>query len=250
MRTGHFEDYNFPPPDPAAAWLALHDPLALYKKGEKKGKRKSAASVMWEFERGHLPQGVRLPGNDSNENDDEYDWIENQADNGESVFDAGEFRPGEKAKKRTGGGRGLSVDHWNALLSLAPADLPDRDVLVLSSQHGDDTLTIAQMIGRSRRQVQYARQKLLEWAATLDPIKVQAHLEDEITTESVERRPAARTGRKARAAVQVGAPIVITDLCGDVIPFPQKDQVRPPAGPRRTRRPRVHPGQMELPWAA
>ncbi len=61
MRTGQFENCDIAPPDPAAAWLAENDKRAIYKKGKRKGQRKSAASLMWDFERGELPQGAFAP---------------------------------------------------------------------------------------------------------------------------------------------------------------------------------------------
>ena len=142
----------------------------------------------------------------------------------------------------------LDGDAWNAIFGAAPADLPDRAVLIASAQHGQhQTRAIAAVVGISQRQVRNAQDKILAWArAHLDPNDILRHMHDPITTEAVVRRPPSRAGRKRRGWVAPGPGL---DLLGDRIDpdlLPQKLRAVRVMGPRR---PRVRPvceGQLSL----
>lgn len=141
----------------------------------------------------------------------------------------------------------LDGDAWNAILGAAPTDLPGRDVLVASAQHGRGaTRDIAAAVGITQRQVRNAQGQILAWArAHLDPNDILRHMHDPITTEAVVRRPPSRAGRKPKGWVRP----LDTDLLGDRIDpdrLPLKLRAARRLGPRR---PRVRPvceGQMQL----
>ena len=142
----------------------------------------------------------------------------------------------------------LDCDAWNSILGAAPTDLPDRDVLIASAQHGQhQTRAIAGALGISQKHVRNLQNALLAWARTnLDPGEITRHLDDPITTEVVTRRPPSRAGRKPRDWV---APGPVLDLLGDRIDpdrLPPKLQAVRKMGPHR---PRVRPvceGQLSL----
>ena len=150
------------------------------------------------------------------------------------VVGSNAFRSG--TRRRGGAARGLSIDEWNAILSLYPHDGSDRDVLVLSAQHGPgESETVAAILGISGRRVRQIQDALLSWARTnLSQEAIAAHLDDQITREAVARRSPSRAGRKPRRPA-----LVLVERVAS--PRPQR--------PYRPRRPRVRwvdPGQLDM----
>lgn len=261
MRTGHFDEYHFAPPDPAAAFLAEKDPLAVYEAGERKGQRKSAASIMWDFERGELPQGVFAPAQNIDGDEIDHDaWIEARRVHGVSVYDLERPATASTRTRKVAPARLLEGDEWNAILACMPMDFKDRGVLIASARHGKGAAAaIAKEVGICTKQVRNIQNKIVaQAAATLDPDEITAHLKDPITQEAVVRRAPSKAGRKPKGWVAVApvtleikaeiktAEIINLDLFGDPV-LPRKHRGRKAAtGARRPRlRPTV-PGQMAL----
>ena len=138
--------------------------------------------------------------------------------------------------------RALDCNGWNAIRVLAPPDLPDSDVLTLSSQSRfgrGQAEEIGKAIGLSGRMVRKIQDRHTAWAgANLDPLALAAHLDDPLPTGVVPRRAPSRRGRKARLAPR---PVLA------LVPHTPT----PPRTPRpyrpRTRRPRyVDPLQTDM----
>ena len=139
--------------------------------------------------------------------------------------------------------RALDRDEWNAILSLAPLDLQDRDVLILSAQvEGKNAEKIGEQVGLSGRRVRQIQDRLAAWAgANLDPATRAAHLDDPLPMGVVvPRRPPTRRGRKARGAAPRPPRFLV------LAPHtPAPSRPRRPSRPR-VRRPRwVEPGQLD-----
>ncbi len=101
---------------------------------------------------------------------------------------------------RGGPARNRDRNAWNAILSLAPSNLPYRDVLVLSAQWGrGESKRIGEVVGLSGRRVRQIQDWLLRWALkNLTAADLRAHRDDPITQEQVARRVPSRAGRKPR----------------------------------------------------
>ena len=141
----------------------------------------------------------------------------------------------------------LDGDAWNAILGAAPADLPDRDVLIASAQLGrGETSAIAEAVGISQRQVRNLQNKILKWVrGHLDEEEIARHLDDPTTDEQIRRRPPSRAGRKPKGWV---AP-PDRDLLGDLIDLehlPPRMRAVQARGPRRSRARPVCEGQMSM----
>ena len=261
--TGQFDEYHFAPPDQAAAFLAEKDPLAVYETGKRKGQRKSAASIMWDFERGELPQGVFAPAQNIDGDEIDHDaWIEAHRAYEISVYDLEQAKI--PARRKLAPARLLTIDQWNAILSVAPADLKWRDVLISSARHGSgEVAAIAREVGRTPRRVR----QIQDWHLTrasqnLAPGAAAAHLGDQITTEAVTRRPPAKSGRKRKGGaikaeikpeikpeIKTEITAVIFDLFGDPVQ-PRKPRQPRKVGARQVRARPTNPYQMELALAA
>jgi hypothetical protein len=170
---------------------------------------------------------------------------------GKAVFNEDSFNaddaplPRERTS-RFAPARRLGMNEWNAILSLAPHNLKDRDVLVASARHGQgETAAIAAAIGVCQRQVRNIQNKILGWAQTnLTQDQIAAHLNDPITQGIVTRRVPSKAGRKPRGwVVQMAA---VYDLLGDPS-TPRKPRKMRKAGAVRVRRARqACPGQLML----
>lgn len=140
--------------------------------------------------------------------------------------------------------RALDRDEWNAILSLYPSGLPDRDVLILSSQiEAKNAKKIGEQVGLSGRRVRQIQDRIAAWTrAHLDPAAIVAHLDDPLPTEKVKRRPPSRAGRKPKG----GAPKKMPRF---LVLVPR--EVEPPK-PQRTYKPRkprtwaATPGQLDM----
>jgi hypothetical protein len=153
------------------------------------------------------------------------------------VLGSDAFRSG--TPRRGGPARAVDRDGWNAIGAAYPLNGPWRDVLVLSAQHGPgESEKIGKIVGLSGRRVRQIQDRLLAWArANLDPAQIEAHLDDQITTECVARRQPSRAGRKPRSRVPVPVLVLVPKVAAPV---------RAPR-PYKPRRPRVRPvceGQM------
>ena len=140
--------------------------------------------------------------------------------------------------------RALDRDEWNTILSLAPLDLRDRDVLILSAQiEGKNAKKIGEQVGLCGRRVRQIQDRLAAWAGeNLDPKRLAAHLDDPLPMAVVvPRRPPSRRGRK-RLGAQPRPPRHLT--LTPHIPEPP----RPPRPYRpRVRRPRyMDPAQLDF----
>ena len=88
---------------------------------------------------------------------------------------------------------------WNAVLSLAPPVINNRDVLVLCTKFCTQ-MAVSAAFGHSTRHIRHIQKTLLRWACThMSPGDIQAHLDDQITIETVARRRPARRQQAARA---------------------------------------------------
>lgn len=164
-----------------------------------------------------------------------------KAEFNEDSFDANNAAPPCGRTCRLVPARLLGMDEWNAILSLAPHDLKDRDVLIASARHGrGETAAIAKEIGVCQKQIRNIQNKILAWArAHLKPDEIAGHLDDFITTERVTRRAPSRAGRKHTATIY--------DLFGDPITHCKckRRQPRKPAV-RRQRVRQACPDQLDL----
>ena len=224
-------------PTPPSVWAGGTTPAAL----EKEADRLLAVAEGVEVEviqnrkwRKRIVQGpsfetlARLAAEHEDETDTPFDVVGSNA-----------FRSG--TRRRGGAARGIDIDEWNAILSLAPLALPDRDVLILSAQHGPgESEKIGAILGISGRRVRQIQDQLLAWAKTnLAPAQIDAHLDDPITREAVARRSPSRAGRKPK-----GAPARIPRFLtlAAMMAGPEKER-----RPYKPRKPRVRPvceGQM------
>ena len=142
--------------------------------------------------------------------------------------------------------RAVDVNGWNAIRVLAPADLPDLDVLTLSSQTKfsgrGPANEIGKAVGLSGRMVRKIQDRHVAWAAeNLDPLALAAHLDAPLPDDMVvPRRAPSRRGRK-----RVGAPPRPPHFLTLVPHTPA-----PPHAPRpykaRVRRRFVDPGQLDF----
>ncbi len=85
----------------------------------------------------------------------------------------------------------VHCNYWNAILSLAPKDIKNRDVLVACAQNSTQ-VEVAKAVGRDARTVRRLQKALLAWVGGhLTKEEIDAHLDDPITQETVvPRRPA------------------------------------------------------------
>lgn len=147
-------------------------------------------------------------------------------------------------RRRGGAARGIDIDEWNAILSLAPRGLQDRDVLILSAQHGPgESSKIGEILGLSGRRVRQIQDRLLAWArANLTRAEIDDHLDDPITCEAVARRAPSRAGRKPKAvADRVPRALVLVERVATPPRTP-----RPYKQPRAPRRRFVDPNQTDM----
>lgn len=138
--------------------------------------------------------------------------------------------------------RALDCNGWNAIRVLAPPDLPDMDVLTLSSQSRfgrGQANAIGKAVGLSGRMVRKIQDRHVALSKTLDPAALIAALDAPLPDGVVvPRRAPSRRGRKARLAPR---PVLA------LVPHIPK----PPCPPRpykpRVQRPRyVDPGQLDF----
>ena len=166
---------------------------------------------------------------------------EDKTDTPFDVVGSNAFRSG--TRRRGGAARATDIDEWNAILSLAPRGLQDRDVLILSAQHGPgESSKIGEILGLSGRRVRQIQDRLLAWArANLTRAEIDDHLDDPITCEAVARRTPSRAGRRPKgAAIRVPSVLVLA---------PKMAGPAKPKRPYRPRRPRprwVDPAQIDL----
>lgn len=165
----------------------------------------------------------------------------------EDSFDANDTAPSRGRTRRLAPARLLGMDEWNAILSLAPHDLKDRDVLIASARHSrGETAEIAAEIGICQKQVRNLQDKILDWArAHLDRDEIRAHLDDPITTESVVKRQKSKAGRKLRGGTATTA-AVIYDLLGDPITTKPRAHRKTTVRQRQVRVVPCHPDQLTL----
>lgn len=284
MRTGHFENVEkrFAPPDPASVWLAEHDSLAVYKSGQKKGQRKTSASLMWDFLRGEEHQGVF--GQVKTGDGDEGDVGPNTRFEARRVRGDGFTACGDEPKELVLDGSqvletededeafepsqdcaaaalasswvdcsqdaGWGKNEWNAVRALAPVSIKNRDVLEGLAQ-GVSVAEIAAAIGRSVRQVRNIVRGLWKYIQSLDVGDIARHLDDPITTDAVTRRPPSKAGRKSKqwvAELKAGittALIIRLDLFGEPMQAQNPRQTRK-GGPRCPRVRQEIQGQLSL----
>lgn len=143
--------------------------------------------------------------------------------------------------------RALDCNGWNAIRILAPADLPDRDVLTLSSMAKFSGRGQANAIGKaiclSGRMVRKIQDWYVAFSKTLDPAALVAALDAPLPPNDlvVPRRVPSPRGRK-----RVGAPPRPPRFLALVPQVPEPP--RPPQPYRaRARRPRyVDPAQLDF----
>jgi hypothetical protein len=157
---------------------------------------------------------------------------------GGNAFRTTDDRPAHGNPART-----LDRDAWNAIRILAPADLPDHDVLTISAQMGRGQANeIGRAVGLSGRMVRKIQDRHVAFSRTLDPAALIAALDAPLPDGVVvPRRAPSRRGRKARRA----APRPPRFLA--LVPHTPAPS-RPPRPYRpRTRRPRfVDPNQTDM----
>ncbi len=245
MNTGQFEHYHFLRPDPAAAWLAANDPEAVYLNGERAGVKKTAASLMWDFLRGELPQGEFAPAQNIDGDEINHEaWVEARRAKETTVYDL--ERPGRMGKhRRIAPAQMLTIDQWNAVRVLTPRTYKNWDVLV-GLARGMSTADIGKMIGRTPRQVRNIINQLLKYACGLGAGLAASHLDDPITTEVAIRRAPSRAGRKPRTKVKTEiTTATIYDLFGDPVQSQKPRKLRKIGVRARTPR-AVAQGQVDL----
>ena len=165
------------------------------------------------------------------------------------IVAGGVFRTADDRPAPGNPARALDCNGWNAIRVLAPPDLPDSDVLTLSSQSRfgrGQAEEIGKAIGLSGRMVRKIQDWHVAFSKTLDPAALIAALDAPLPDGAVvPRRAPSRRGRK-----RMGAP-----------PRPPRFLVlaphapAPPRAPRpyrpRARRARwVDPGQIDFLQAA
>ena len=148
--------------------------------------------------------------------------------------------------------RALDCNGWNAIRVLAPPDLPDSDVLTLSSQARfgcGQAEEIGKAVGLSGRMVRKIQDRHVALSKTLDPAALVAALDAPLPDGVVvPRRAPSRRGRKARRAAP-RPPRHCPPHGGFLALAPHTPE--PPRPPRpyrpRVRRPRyVDPGQLDF----
>lgn len=170
-------------------------------------------------------------------------------DDTSTIISGAAFRSDSDRRRPGNPARALDANGWNAIRVLAPLDLPDRDVLTLSSQTRfgrGQADQIGRAIGLSGRMVRKIQDRHVAYSKSLDPAALIRAL-DTLLPDTVEvpRRTPSRRGRKARGAAPTPPRFLAL--------APQTPE--PPRPPRpyrpRVRRPRyVDPGQLDFLQAA
>lgn len=114
---------------------------------------------------------------------DHDDWAEAHPAQGiSSVYDLERPTKTRPCPRKVAPARLLTIDQWNAIAALAPADLKWRDVLIASSRRGK-TPDIARDVGRTPRPIRQIQGWHLAWSArNLAPGEAGMRLDDPITT--------------------------------------------------------------------
>ena len=167
-----------------------------------------------------------------------------ETDLGMGIVGGNAFRTADDRPAPGNPARALDCNGWNAIRVLAPMDLPDMDVLTLSSQsrfgrgHAE---AIGKAIGLSGRMVRKIQDRHVAFSKTLDPAALIAALDAPLPDGVVvPKRAPSRRGRKARGAAPRPPRFLV------LAPHtPAPSRPRRPSRPR-VRRPRwVEPGQLD-----
>lgn len=163
------------------------------------------------------------------------------------IVDGNAFRTADDRPAPGNPARALDANGWNAIRILAPTDLPDRDVLTLSSQTKfsgrGQANEIGQAIGLSGRMVRKIQDWHMAWATeNLDPAALVAALDAPLPDGVVvPRRAPSRRGRK-----RMGAPPRPPRFLTLVPHTPEPARPPRPYRPRASRRRFVDPGQLDF----